>query len=100
MATSEQLRVIVFQDEGFYVAQCLEHDIVAQADDIESVIDRLELTIEAEMAMRETQSLESIPPAPPYYQDLWNKRSMRLERVTMPVDKCAPKFDVGLAQVA
>jgi hypothetical protein len=95
MASAEHLRVIVFPEDGLYVAQCLEHDIVAQAPDIEDALERLELTIEAERAMRGTNDLSQISPAPGYYQELWGKHSLRIQRVNVPM-----QFEVELARAA
>ena len=47
----EQLRVIVYRDGDLYIAQGLEVDIATQAKDIPSLLQRLDLTIEAECAM-------------------------------------------------
>ena len=33
----QQLRVVVFQEEGAWVAQCLEYDIGAQAPDLNTL---------------------------------------------------------------
>lgn len=60
----KEVRVVVFREEDMYVAQCLEFDIATQAHDIEGVLDRLDLTIEAEcqMSMEETASLSTASP--------------------------------------
>jgi len=100
MAEPAHVRVVVFEEGDSYVAQCLEHDIAAQAGDIESVLDRLELTIEAELAMRGQQDLRGISPAPAYYRDLWDRKSLKIERVNVSLDRCIPKFDVGFARAA
>src|ERR1700677_1547261 len=46
--SQRQVSAIVFKEGGFYVAQCLEYDVSAQSSTIEGLIDRLELTLEAE----------------------------------------------------
>ena len=80
--TENHIRVIVFREGDVYVAQCLEYDIAAQAATIEGVIDRLELTLDAEFAYCEESSKkphESISPAPNYYHNLWEARFAKLK---------------------
>ena len=77
----EKLRVVIFREEEMYVAQCIEFDIAAQAPTLEAVLDRLDLTVEAECQM----SLEigqtpfnGICPAPNHFHHLWEKGSMAI----------------------
>ena len=83
-ANLDTLRVIVFREDGMYVAQCLEHDISTQAVDIDTLLDRLELTVEAECEMareRAEKPFENIAPAPNYFHGLWEKGSVSLSRL-------------------
>ena len=76
--TEARVRTIVFREEGMYVAQCLEYDIAVQAPDVDLVLDRLKLTLEAELEMcrEEDKDLaDCISPAPNYYHGLWERRS-------------------------
>jgi hypothetical protein len=87
-----EIRAIIFRDGDVYVGQCLEYDIAAQASDLESLIDRLELTVEAEFATCEENggvAHKCISPAPVYYHDLWERRSVLLQqvRVSTPVGR-------------
>ena len=100
MANLAELRVIVFQDSGLYVAQCLDHDIGSQAKTIAEAVSQLELTIEAELAMRGTTSLDDIPKASPYYLDLWSAASLKIDRVKVSMDNCLPSLNIHLAQAA
>jgi|GraSoiStandDraft_11_1057310.scaffolds.fasta_scaffold1097691_1 hypothetical protein len=84
----EHLRVIVYREGDVYVAQCLEHDIATQGSDIPAALERLDLTIDAECAIsKETggKAFERIPSAPNYFHTLWDKRSMTLTHVHLPV---------------
>ena len=81
-----EIRAIVFRDGDVYVGQCLEYDIAAQAKDLSALLDRLELTVEAEFATcaalkRETKNC--ISPAPVYYHNLWDSASLTLQRVNV-----------------
>jgi hypothetical protein len=80
------IRAIVFKEGDFYVAQCLEYDIAAQGTDLEAAIDRLELTVEAEFetcALDGKAPKDCICPAPNYYHQLWDARSLELTRVAV-----------------
>jgi hypothetical protein len=84
----EHIRVIVYREGEVYVAQCLEHDIATQGSDITGVLARLELTIDAECAVSKEaggQAFDNIPAAPNYFHTLWDKRSLTLTHVKMPV---------------
>ena len=74
--TEEHIRAIVFRDGDLYVAQCIDYDIAVQAIDVPAVLDKFQLTQEAEHAMCAGKPMkDSINPAPNYYHGLWEKRS-------------------------
>ena len=66
-----QMRIIAYEEGGMWVAQCLEHDISAQADTISKVKKRLLATIAAEAK----DGLDRIGPAPEHFQSMWNDAS-------------------------
>ena len=75
--------VLLMQDEtGSWVAQCLEHDMAAQGDTINEALAELTNLFHGELVVNET--LDNISPAPKYY---WDKycRSMVLESSRQPV---------------
>jgi len=77
-ASKEMIRIIVFKDGGSWVAQCLEHDICAQADDLEALRSRIDATIDAEYSFsvgQKKKPFEGIPPAPKHYHEMWERRS-------------------------
>jgi hypothetical protein len=77
-ATVEQIRVLVFQDSGKWVAQCLEYDIGAEADDIDTLGDRLIVTLKAEVneaAAKKTPPFAGIGRAPERFFAMWEHRS-------------------------
>ncbi len=79
------IRIIVFNDGGAWVAQCLEYDICAQADDLEELRDRIDATIEAERDYTRSkgkEAFEGIGPAPKHFADMWEKRSSFTSRAT------------------
>lgn len=75
MAT-QQLRVVVFQEEGAWVAQCLEYDIGTQAPDFKTLMRRFDLTVQVELEesiRRNGAPFAGIDPAPPYIQAMWDQ---------------------------
>jgi hypothetical protein len=78
MAQAGHIRAILFQQGGLWVGQCLEYDIGAQARDLDELKTRLALAIEAELresVARCGAPFAGIPAAPPYFEQLWEKRS-------------------------
>jgi hypothetical protein len=95
------IRAIVFKESDFYVAQCLEYDVSAQSVTIEGLIDRLELTLEAEFEACEAAGKapkDCIGPAQNYYHELWERRSLNVERVKVATRSPAlVTLELGLA---
>jgi len=78
MTIDHPVRVIAFQECDQWVAQCLEHDVCAQAADLDTLRDRVEATLLAEdAALREAGKggLGTLPPAPEHFFGMWEKRS-------------------------
>lgn len=76
--TEDRIRAIVFNEGTLWVAQCIEYDIAVQANDVPSVLDKLQLTIDAEHATCADEGkrmCDCIAPAPNYYHDLWEQKS-------------------------
>lgn len=76
------IRVLVFQDDGMWVAQCLEYDIGAQASDIDTLRDRFYVVFKAELAesmKRHGKALAGIEPAPERFHVLWEHRARSLD---------------------
>jgi hypothetical protein len=76
------IRVIVFQDNGLWVAQCLEHDIGAQAPDIDTLNDRLRVALLSEFKESMTRNgapFAGIDPAPERFQLMWERRARSVD---------------------
>jgi hypothetical protein len=98
----EELLVIVYPEGDLFVAQCLEKDIATQARDIPTLLERLDLTIDAECAAareRGEELFSKIGAAPNYFHELWEKRSVTLRHLHIPVNQHL-KIEVALAQAA
>lgn len=73
--TQEQVRVIVFEDDGVYVAQCLEYDICAFAGDMETLRRRFAglFAFEHNLSIeRNGAPFAGIDQAPQNFHDMWN----------------------------
>lgn len=66
---STMIRVIAFKDGDQWVAQCLEHDVCAQADDLDTLRRRIEIALEAE------SPLANLPAAPQHFHNMWDRKS-------------------------
>ncbi|QBR71696.1 hypothetical protein CU048_10860 [Beijerinckiaceae bacterium] len=77
MQTLQSVRVVILNDGGQWIAQCLEHDICAMANNLDTLQSRLEVAIEAELELckSEGRDLSSLPQAPAHFFTLWDKRS-------------------------
>jgi hypothetical protein len=76
-AMTQTIRVIVFYDEGLWVAQCLEYDIGAQAQDVDTLMARFDVTMKAEIKesiARHGRPLAGIAPAPERFHRMWDHR--------------------------
>jgi hypothetical protein len=70
MSNPEKISVVIYREADLWIAQCLEYDIGAQADDIESLWDRLLLTLRMEASERGGNGVgpfAGIDPAPAYF---------------------------------
>ncbi len=67
------LRVVVFQEAGAWMAQCLEHDLGAQADSVKGVIEELHrmLVLRIVVAADKGISPWDVPAPPGHYEALF-----------------------------
>jgi hypothetical protein len=93
------IRVVVFKDDDVWVAQCLEYDIGAQAADIDTLNERLNVVLKAELKEsieRHGKPFAGIEPAPQRFHTMWEHR-VRSVAITPPawlIDKA--KVDYAL----
>ena len=75
MVNARQISVVLFQESGQWVAQCLEYDIAAQAETLKELIEyELQRVLVGHIAVSlETERIpfENVPSAPQEYWDLW-----------------------------
>ncbi len=93
------IRVVVFQDDGVWVAQCLEYDIGAQAGDIDTLNERLNVALKAELKEsieRGKEPFAGIDPAPQRFHTMWEHRSRYVEMTPPPWIADKAKLDYAL----
>lgn len=66
------LNVILFKSDNFWVAQCLEYDIVSQGSDIHLTIDRLGQTLKAQISYDISNKREPFSLIPKAADKYWN----------------------------
>lgn len=75
MESMKMLRVVVFQEGGQWVAQCLEYDICAHAPDEKKLHERFGALLNFERNLsieRNGAPFAGIDPAPAKFQEMWN----------------------------
>lgn len=87
MTEVRQFRVVMFKEGDTWVAQGLEHDIGAQAPDIETLQARFLAVVAAELeesVRRKGAPFAGIATAPEYYHDMWARQTMHFTPSPMP----------------
>jgi predicted RNase H-like HicB family nuclease len=73
MNNQTPLRIVVFKEEDKFVAQCVDFDICTQADDIETLKDRMDCLIEVELC-HASESGQAVDPAPKRFHKMWDQQ--------------------------
>ena len=68
MINIDELRVVVYKDNKFFIAQCLEKDIAAQADNETELYNNVMFTIQLEII---NNNFNNLYPAPDYFNIIW-----------------------------
>ena len=96
----DTIRVVMFEEAGQWVAQCLEYDIAAQGPDLDSLNERLDVILKAELReslARHGTPFAGIGPAPDRYQRMWDRRVRSLDVTTnAKAREGAPTLDFAL----
>ena len=82
-APAYDFRVLFFEREGSWSAQCLERDIAAQARTLEDLYDEVERVLAAHIVVAEELGQEpfmGIGPAPEKYWDIFKRSHLRVTR--------------------
>src|SRR5690606_17850928 len=70
------LRVVVFQDEGVHIAQCLEYDIAAHGDSPEQALQAFQQAVTRNIIVAQhlnTAPLANLPEAPAEFFAMWDR---------------------------
>ena len=89
---NEKLRVLIYQEGDFWIAQCLEYDILAQASSFDEVRDEFEIALE--LALDENGEVNR-GPAPEFLQGLWDGRSADV-KPTRPMNLGSRRASFGM----
>jgi|SRR6185436_19031520 len=82
-----EIRAVLFQEVGWWVAQCLEHDIAAQARTKEALLHELERLLIGYLLVGRNKGrlpFEGMPPAPRRYWEMYERAK--------PVEMDSPSF--------
>lgn len=85
--TETGLKVLVFQEDKTWVAQCLEHDIAAQGSSIRHALDALGYTLLEQITLDQEDGLEplsQIGQAPERYFSLFQKGLRLSDEIQIP----------------
>jgi hypothetical protein len=96
-----KLNVVLFIECGCWVAQCLEHDIAAQASTIRDVKHLIIKTISAEAKLDANagrRPLESVKPAPQRYWRMFEEGERLAEQEPIPTEAIPPAFMINAMQ--
>src|SRR5262249_54019993 len=97
------IRVVVFQDAGHWVGQCLEYDIAAQAETIDDLNVRLQVVLRAELNEsldRSGRPFDGIEKAPERFQQMWEHRARSVEMSPAPWMRADRSMALDYALVA
>lgn len=81
------IRVLAIQEGSWWVGQCLEYDIAAQAKSLPDLYYELERTVIGHLLVAEQRgfrALEDLPPAPQHFWKLWDQSKMTVSRDPVP----------------
>jgi hypothetical protein len=84
----KKLRILFFREGDWWIAQCLEHDIAAQAKgglrEAEYELERVLITYVGACLTEGIEPFEGMAPAPERLQEMWNKDAEPVELTKLP----------------
>lgn len=72
----KSLSILMFKEDGQWVAQCLQYDLAAQASSLRDLQYEMERTIVGHFLMCQEigkEPFDCLPPAPKKFWDLWHE---------------------------
>lgn len=90
----KRLRIVIYQEQAFFVAQCLEYDVRVQAKTIQEVINYIYLALletKHDSLQRHGEAFAHIDPAPEQFHEMWKHRAATIRpRRNAPKEKLVP----------
>ena len=78
---TEIIRVVVYEEDGLWVGQCLEYDVMATAATVRQLRDEVVRALRSTKAIEEAQGrhgFESVPKAPQHFFDMFERAETEL----------------------
>ena len=103
MTSDSMLRIVILREGDGWATQCLDYDIGAQADDLDTLRERLIAVINAERVESERRTGEpfgGIDPAPQYYHDIWERQAVHYTPTLAKMKEAGEGFEFQLALCA
>ena len=94
----QELRVVVFQEDGHWIAQCIEYDIGAQGKTYRDMAEHFALALALELeesTNRYGKPFAGIDPAPAYFHKMWEHRSSTLTPIE-GAEQAGPGYEMAL----
>lgn len=94
----QDLRVVVFQEHGQWIAQCIEHDIGAQGKTCRDMAEHFALALALELeesTRRFGEPFAGIDPAPAHFHRMWEQRSSTLIPI-QSAEQTGPDYEMAL----
>lgn len=103
--TQKKIRAIAYREQDFWVAQCLEYDIRAQASSIKQLLENLNTVLSETLKdslERHRKPFAYVNPAPKEFFQMWDDRAgsvvLRKSSIKAPSAPEFPKLSLALAQ--
>jgi hypothetical protein len=97
--TMTDLRILIYTKGDLYIAQCLEHDICVQSNDVDEIRNLMARQFEYEKS--KAGGLEAVPAAPDRFFSDWDRTDGEPQKVLInTVDNVFAKVSVDKLLVA
>ena len=68
---AKELRILIYQEDGIFVGQCLEHDLCVQGCDLDEI--RVRIQRQVNFYFDQYGGLDNVPPAPNEFFLTWDE---------------------------
>lgn len=96
MRKTNELKVLVLQENGFYVAQCLNFDIAAQGKNFEELEKNFADTVMSHIVLAlefDEEPFECLKPTPEFYKNIYKKAQPIQKSLKFPKPTTLKKFN-------